>query len=205
MKFLVLIASVLVFQSAAFADQCAWNDVKYASAAKKLFFQPGSNGQPSYRDVIFWCQNCGEKKPSTKFHITDVKTSKAQMNGKTFDYRVVKVKAEYLVDKDGTEIDLAYTYVRTGPKTFTNLAHLVGCPSEGAISHIETFSGKDSAKKVGYSYDLNGIRKDLNTANSIKYNAGTVLVPTSMSVDSSNSVDVPDEDEASASSAAAAG
>jgi hypothetical protein len=155
MKFLVFLATVFSMHYAS-ADQCQWNKSTDAESAKKLI---------TGNDIIFWCQNCGEAKPSNIYRVLTVSTQKA---AKDTNYRVVKVNAEYLVDKNGTELDLAYTYVRTASDIFTNVAQLVGCPSEGATTFIQTGPGR---KKVAHFYDGKGQRVDVGagTEDEIKF------------------------------------
>ena len=145
MKKLLVFSALLSFS--AFADQCAWNTRTDVKSAVKLV---------KNNDVIFWCQNCGEKKPSKIFKVIDYKVSTVRYQGLP-EGRILTVN----VGSRNEELDLAYTYVRTASDIFTNVAHLVGCPSAGATSFIQTGPG---VRKVAHYYDARGVR--INTANS---------------------------------------
>lgn len=143
MKTLFLLFTIII-SSSAFADQCAWNKVSDASSAKKLLKE---------NDFILWCQNCGEKRPSVIFAVKDVKVAKP-----TQDYFEVVAT---LADGSTVNLDLAYTYVRTASDVFTNVAQLVGCPSVGATTFIQTGPG---VKKVAHFYNKKGERVDVQTS-----------------------------------------
>lgn len=134
MKFLL---SLLVLTSfSVLADQCAWNKRTDAKSAINLL---------KGNDVILWCQNCNETKPSNIFKVKTI-----DMKKPASQYYEVSITT----DKGGKQdIDLAYTYVRTASDMFTNVAHLVGCPSEGATTFIKTGPG---VKKVAHYYDQHG-------------------------------------------------
>ncbi|MGZ3787266.1 MAG: hypothetical protein ACXVLQ_02015 [Bacteriovorax sp.] len=152
MKWISSLVMLFMFQTA-FADQCEWNSLTDANSAVKLI---------KNNDIIFWCQNCNEAKPSSIFKVTNVRVKKEVSSGMPVG-RIVNVQAEYLVDKNGTDLDLAYTYVRTASNIFTNIAHLVGCPSEGATTFIQTGPG---VKKVAHYYDGQGVRQNITTSSS---------------------------------------
>ena len=133
----------------AFADQCAYNKISDAKSAKSLL---------KNNEVILWCQNCGEKTPSQIFRVLDIK--QVDQGG---GYHEIVASLEYNVGD--VPLDLAYTYVRTGSDIFTNVAQLVGCPSSGATSFIQTGPGK---KKVAHFYDKKGERVNVLTSSDEK-------------------------------------
>jgi hypothetical protein len=137
MKLLASLFILASFQISAFADQCQWNSNTDARSAYKLVKD---------NDVIFWCQNCGDRKPSTIFHVDSVVKSKADETG---EYSKVVITTK----KGEAEIDLAYTYVRTASDMFANVAQLVGCPNEGATTFIKTGPG---VRKFAHYYDKEG-------------------------------------------------
>lgn len=139
----------ILLSSPVFADQCQWNSKTDARSAVKLLRN---------NDVIFWCQNCGEKKPSVIFKVADISVSTARYPGIP-EGRIVNIQVQG--GSSQQELDLAYTYVRTASDTFTNMAHMVGCPSEGATSFIQTGPG---AKKVAHYYDAQGKRVNAATS-----------------------------------------
>lgn len=137
-KFLVMISLLSSFS--AFADQCAWNSLSDSKSAKSLIKD---------NDIILWCQACSEARPSNIFKVVDIDVSKPA-NGNELSVVLSNQTVESL--------DLAYTYVRTSSDIFANVAQLVGCPSEGATTFIQTGKGK---KKTAHFYDKKGVRKDV--------------------------------------------
>lgn len=128
----------------AFADQCAWNKLSDAKSASQLL---------KNNDIILWCQNCDEVRPSNIQRIKDLAVTKPGPG-----YHEISV----LLDNGKVEmIDLAYTYVRTASDIFTNVAQLVGCPSSGATTFIQTGPG---VKKVAHFYNKKGERVDVVTS-----------------------------------------
>lgn len=140
MKFFIF-ALTLAASFSALADQCAWNKLTDAKSAKALI---------KGNDIILWCQNCGEKNPSNILSVKDVKLTKPDNN--YFELGVT------YTDGKKDSIDLAYTYVRTASDIFTNVAQLVGCPSEGATTFIQTGPG---VKKTAHFYNKSGVRVDV--------------------------------------------
>lgn len=151
-KLLVVVLVLTSFSS--FADQCAWNTTSDTKSAKELL---------ENNDVMLWCQNCDEKKPSNIFAVREVIIGKP-------DAKLREIKAILEYNKGETSLDLAYTYVRTASDIFTNLAQLVGCPSHGATTFIQTGKGK---KKVAHYYDGAGNRVDVLTSSS-DYQVGAI-------------------------------
>ncbi len=82
------------------ADPCMVVDADTAAAAAKLLKDA---------TVVTYCAPCSNATPSAP---------KA---------RPTVERAAHAVKLDGTEIDLAYTYVQTGKSTFTNVGLMVGC------------------------------------------------------------------------------
>ena len=140
-KLIIGLLSLVMAQSA-LADQCAWNSKTDAESAIKLL--KGS-------DVMLWCHNCQEAKPSKIFKVLNVEN---QVPSK--GYRQVVVNLEENVKP--INIDLAYTYVRVATNVFANIAHLVGCDSTGEMTFVQTGPGR---KKVPHFYDKTGTRVDM--------------------------------------------
>ncbi len=141
MKFLIL-SFVAILSTNVFADQCQWNSIQDAISAKGLL---------TNKDVIFWCQNCGEN-PS---RIAKVLSATIARKNKSNEITA------HMSEGPSEKMDLAYVYVRTASNIFTNVSHLVGCPSEGAMTFIQTGPG---LKKVAHYYDQHGTRQDMKTA-----------------------------------------
>jgi hypothetical protein len=138
MRFTILTLALL--STTAMADQCAWNSKTDAASALKLL---------KGNDIITWCQNCGDRKPSYIAKVISAKQATPQAGFKEITVETNK----------GTEsIDLAYTYVRTATNVFTNMAQLVGCPSSGATTFIQTGPG---VKKTAHFYNKDGEREDV--------------------------------------------
>lgn len=140
MKFFLL-ALALTTSFSALADQCAYNNFTDAKSAKHLIKD---------NEIILWCQACGEKQPSNILKVTDIKVDKPANN-------FYELTVKY-ANGNQDSIDLAYTYVRTASDVFTNLAQLVGCPSDGATTFIQTGPG---VKKTAHFYDKKGKRVDV--------------------------------------------
>lgn len=144
-----IVSLLLILGSyAAQADQCQWNSASDATSARQLI--------GLHQEVMFYCQNCEENKPSFIAQVSDVKTRQATMSGEKYPYRTVVLT----VDGQDREVDLAYLYVRTASNIFANVAQLVGCPSHGAVSFIET-TNKNS--KIQHYYNATGDRVDTAT------------------------------------------
>jgi hypothetical protein len=145
MKHLLLIATFFSMTTA-FADQCAWNTKTDGKSALN-FLSPGA-------EIVFWCQNCNEVKASVINIIDEVKidTESNQVSIKAHQ----KSSGKKLFDGKFYGIDLAYTYARTATDIFANMAHLVGCPSDGATTFIQNKGNQ----KIPHYYDFNGVRKD---------------------------------------------
>lgn len=147
----ILLTLILLLSVSARADQCEWNSPSDAKSAVELI--------KLHNEIMFWCQNCYEEKPSA---ITQVESARAPKvndeynigKGKPFRYVVVTVKGKEV------GLDLAYTYIRTASDIFTNLSHLTGCPSEGATSFIQTTNNN---KKIAHFYNAQGARQDVLT------------------------------------------
>ncbi len=135
---LFIFAITLAASFSALADQCAWNKLTDAKSAKALIKD---------NDIILWCQNCGEKNPSTIMKVTAVNVTKPAND-------FFEINVTY-ADGKKDSIDLAYTYVRTASDVFTNVAQMVGCPSEGATTFIQTGPG---VKKTAHYYNNTGTR-----------------------------------------------
>jgi hypothetical protein len=104
------ITIVLALAGTAYADQCEWIDAKVAAKAQKQL--------ASHPKVIAFCEPCGEKAPGLPEVVSSVQVS-------TADYG----RASFAIN--GTDVDLAYTFVQTSPGTYTNLAKLAGCEATG--------------------------------------------------------------------------
>jgi hypothetical protein len=132
----ILFSLLSVLSLNAFADQCAWNKLTDATSAMKLL---------KNNDVMTWCQNCDETKPSHIYKVQELKKIKPAS-----DQYEIQAK---LSNGQTHNFDLAYIYVRVASDVFANVAQLVGCPSVGATTFIQTGPG---AKKTAYFYDHAG-------------------------------------------------
>ena len=150
MKKIVLLLLILSGYAAQ-ADQCSWNNSSDVEYAIKLI--------KANKEVMYFCENCDEKKPSTVFTVTKVENKRATMQGKEYPYRQVVLTghSENKNEVINDQIDLAYLYVRTGSDIFANVAQLVGCPSEGATTFIQTTNRR---KKILHYYDAEGVRQN---------------------------------------------
>ncbi len=144
---LLTLTATLGFAFPAMADQCAWINRTDSQSAIQLI--------NLHKEVMHFCQNCGDGKPSFIDRIDSAQTAQAEMQGQKYPYRTVILKA----GDEQTSVDLAYLYVRTASNIFANVAHLVGCPSEGAVTFIQT---TNTNQKIQHFYDATGTR--VNTA-----------------------------------------
>jgi hypothetical protein len=148
MKMIFAAAFLSLFSFAANADQCQWNSAADAQSAIALINM--------HKEVMHFCQNCGDAKPSFISEVDGASTAQANMSGTKYPYRTV------VLTKGGKtqEVDLAYTYVRTASDVFANVAQLVGCPSQGAVTFIQTTNRN---QKLLHYYDQTGARVDVGT------------------------------------------
>jgi hypothetical protein len=103
----------------AHADQCEWNEPDIADRAQRLLAQ--------HPRVLAMCEPCGDTVPGVPFE-----ARKVTLNTPQPGYREVRI--------DGQAIDLAYTYVQTGPDRFENLAALAGCEAHGVTRRLHIAS-----------------------------------------------------------------
>jgi hypothetical protein len=100
------IGIVLAMAGTAYADQCAWIDAKVAAKAEKLLAH--------HPKVISFCEPCGEKAPGAPETANTI-----EVHSPSAGYKEVRI--------NGRDVDLAYTFVETSPRTYRNLAMLAGC------------------------------------------------------------------------------
>src|SRR5438477_2550238 len=114
MRIALIVLTVCSLATQSRADQCQIVDADVASWAQKLLVKGAS--------VISYCEPCGDKKPaaSTTVSKLDVRDS---AGGKE-------------ISINGSDVDLAYTFVQTGKSTYSNVAMLVGCPVVKVSSFI---------------------------------------------------------------------
>lgn len=121
MKWLIPI-SLAVLGGTAHADQCQVLDAAQAYKAASILA-----GAPH---VIDFCEPCGDQVPGIpevahRVEVVGTGTHELAINGRT--------------------VDLAYTYVQTSPRQYTNLAALAGCEATGVSPTLavadETRSG----------------------------------------------------------------
>lgn len=105
-----IVASVVCAVGPARADQCQAVDAETGKWALKLLVKGAQ--------TVEFCEPCGDKQPKAPVAVFGAayKGDEVTINGKG--------------------VDLAYVFVQTGAKTFTNLALLVGCPTSGVSPTI---------------------------------------------------------------------
>ncbi len=106
----LLVVAAMLWAGTARATQCEFVDEAVATRAALALA-----GNP---DVIHFCEPCGDEAPGEPVRATRVEKTRDT----TGDYRIVI---------DRREIDLAYTYVKTSPVHYENVAGLAGCPTSG--------------------------------------------------------------------------
>lgn len=132
MRISLLALAIAAMPTLARADQCIAVDADTAAHAAKLL--KGAT-------VVHFCEPCHADAPSAPKTNPTVAV--------VDDSVIARGKAIRL---DGTEVDLAYTYVQTGTSTFTNVGLMVGCSATGVTPFINpaaprkaTPEGKPSA------------------------------------------------------------
>src|SRR5688500_7347909 len=114
--FLVALTAALLAPALAHADQCAIVDKKVAAEALALAKSSGT--------AVEMCEPCGDKAP-----------------GKVFQTSAITSSGDRLV-RGKKVLDLAYTYVKTGPREWRNLGIATGCAAESVSEYIR--DGKPS-------------------------------------------------------------
>ena len=110
---------------AAHADQCQWlADPSIATRA--------THELASHPDILSFCEPCGDPAPEAPRRASVVKL-------RHVDDRAVAVEI------DGSEVDLAYTYVKTSDHQYRNLAALAGCATAGVSPSLRV----DAATTTG--------------------------------------------------------
>lgn len=116
----ILITAFTLLSFNAFADQCQYVTTASAETAVKLL----SISKKNSGDALFLCQNCGDKIPE------EVQLNKVEI-GFT---NVSDVPSVVIVN--GSQIDLAYTYVNVHGDTYVNLGKLSNCANDGTSQFI---------------------------------------------------------------------
>ena len=122
---LVFVAAAL--PSVAHADQCQIIDSETADRALAAL--------KNHPNVIQFCEPCGDKAPGEPVAANRV----AKTRGTT---------AAYELTIDRREVDLAYTYVQTGPDRYENLAALAGCPTSGVSPSLVVAAATSSGVMI---------------------------------------------------------
>jgi hypothetical protein len=102
--------------SAALADQCMALDADTAAAAAKLLKDAS---------VVAYCEPCRDKAPAP---------AKDKPAIAIVDDPLMKGAKSVRVA--GKDVDLAYTYVKTGKTTYTNVGLMVGCPAKNVTPFL---------------------------------------------------------------------
>jgi hypothetical protein len=124
---LPLLLAVAALPSLAHADQCQLIDDEVANRALAAL-----KGHPK---VIQFCEPCGDKAPGEPVVADRV----AKTRGTSADYEITI---------DRREVDLAYTYVQTGPTRYENVAALAGCPASGVSPSLRVDDSTPSAVMI---------------------------------------------------------
>jgi hypothetical protein len=101
--------------TSAHADQCQLVDSGTAVRALQLLHD--------HPNVVTYCEPCGDRAPGDVTNAAWVATERDR-------------SGSYQVVIDRREVDLAYTFVQTGPDRFDNLAQLAGCPASGVSNTL---------------------------------------------------------------------
>lgn len=112
-----LVLAVVFVAPLAEADQCQLVDAEIAGRAVAAI-------RTSHGRVLSYCAPCGDPDPVA---------SAARM-----PHTVVNSGSSVLID--GTEVDLAYTYLEVAPNVFENVALRTGCPAQ-EVPEVLRFAG----------------------------------------------------------------
>jgi len=111
----IALAALLGTTGAARADQCMLVDGGTAMRALQLLHD--------HPQVLTYCEPCNDRAPGDPSAAGWVSTERDR-------------SGSYQVVVDRREIDLAYTYVQTGPDRFDNLGQLAGCMPAGVSTTL---------------------------------------------------------------------
>lgn len=125
MRTILVALSLLAAARTARADQCQVLDADQTTAAVALL---------TNATILAYCEPCGDAPPAV--------APAAQVHKVTA--HLGASKNELSISVDGKDVDLAYTFVKTGKRTFTNVALMVGCPATG-VSGFVAVGGKPAA------------------------------------------------------------
>jgi len=107
---LLAVAGCLLAAGVAQADQCQWINETQAAKAQAILAEGPM--------VVKFCEPCKEEGPGKAFLPDSVEVKTPEGN-----FREISI--------NGKAVDLAYTFVRTGPGRYENLALLAGCEASG--------------------------------------------------------------------------
>lgn len=104
-----------------FADQCYVISEGQAKSAKKIVENSDA--------IMKYCEPCGGY--ATFHNVKEVSYSSWENNFNLADpnSKVLSINEEL--------VDIAYIFVKTGERTYTNLSKLVGCDSQSVSSFLE--------------------------------------------------------------------
>lgn len=97
------------------ADQCEWIDAAVAKKAEAILAK--------HPKVIAYCEPCGDNAPGTPELAKRVEVTSPQAG-----YKEIQI--------NGSDVDLAYTFVQTSKTRYHNLAKLAGCETDGVSSSL---------------------------------------------------------------------
>ena len=113
----LLVASIFLISASARADQCSYLTRDQADRA--------INGiVASSRVALDFCEPCGDSAPGKPYRITEVRIREAGYQNYW----------EILVNK--VPVDLAYLYIKTGRFSWSNVATLLGCETQGVSTTL---------------------------------------------------------------------
>lgn len=101
-----------------FADQCVYVSAEQAKQAQELVVEYGT--------IASFCEPCGMHTPIVA-KVDTVENISANYQG----FHILSI--------NGKNVDLAYTFVKTGENTFENLSKLVDCTSHGVSQSLALY------------------------------------------------------------------
>lgn len=128
----LLVLPLLLLPALAHADQCELVSDDRATHALAVL--------ASHPDVISYCEPCNDQAPGEPHRVDHLAKQRGTEGGDN-----------YAVTIDKREVDLAYTYVRTSPSRYENLAAIVGCVTSGVSPSLVVHDVSDRGVMISAS------------------------------------------------------
>jgi hypothetical protein len=129
---MLLVLPLLLVPALARADQCELVSDDMATHALAVLAE--------HPDVLSYCEPCNDQAPGEPHLLDHLAKQRGGAGGDN-----------YAVTIDKREVDLAYTYVRTSPSRYENLAAIVGCVTSGVSPSLVVHDASDRGVMISAS------------------------------------------------------